>query len=98
MTPTLAAALQGTNNATPGIHDALSERYHVVVHLVAALGGGYDGGGLGKYLGDDRKVRLEVATNRAGNVPEALKNGGLELVGQGGALWVHVSLFIKTAP
>lgn len=83
---TLVAHSHGTNDTTPGVHDSFSQRDDVVVHLIAAIRAGSDGGGLLEHLSDNGEVGLKVAANRVGNITEALKNGRLELVAQSGAL------------
>lgn len=83
---TLAACLQSNDDATPSIHNAFSERDDVVVHLVRTLGRSSDSRGLLQNLRDDRQVRLEVATDGASDIAEALQDSRLELVSQGSAL------------
>lgn len=83
---TLVTGLHGTNDATPGVHDTLTERDDVIVHLVRAIGTSLNSRRLLKDLGHDGQVGLEVTTDGASNIAEALQDGGLELLSQGGAL------------
>lgn len=83
---TLLADLHGTNNATPGIHNTLTERDNVVEHLVRALRRSSHSGSLLQNLGNHGQVGLEVASNGTSNVTKALQDSRLELVGKSGAL------------
>lgn len=85
---TLVAHLHGANDAAPGIHDSLSERDDVVVHLIASVRTGSNSSCLLQNLSDDREVGLEVATNSVGDITEALQDGRLELVTQSRALYI----------
>lgn len=83
---TLVARLHGTDDATPGIHDTLTKRDDVVKHLIGAVGGGGNGGGLLKNLSDDGQICFKVSSDGGSNVAKALQNSRLELVAKGLAL------------
>lgn len=83
---TLSTGLHSSNDTAPSVHDTFTERHNIVKHLIAALRTGSDSGCLIKNLCHYRKVGLEVTRNGTCNIAEALQNGRLELVGQGGAL------------
>ncbi len=79
---TLVAALHGTDNATPCVHDTLPQRDDIVEDLVRVVWRRRDSGRLLQDLRNDGEVGLKVAADSARDVAKALEDGRLELVGQ----------------
>lgn len=78
----LGATLVREQDATPSIHDTLTQRHDVVNHVIRQIRAGGNGGGLLKNLANDGQVVIEVGcSDSLGDISEGLQDGGFELVG-----------------